>query len=85
MARRGYRMASPGWLADQNLADFRAKRICFVNPNSTSGYLYPRAALHALGIEAEQIFEGQHDAVVLAVSHHHCNAGFALDRIVDRE
>jgi phosphonate transport system substrate-binding protein len=73
----------------RTLADFRGKRICFVDRVSTSGYLYPRAALHALGIEPEtgtrQTFEGQHDALVIAVANHQCDAGFALDRIVDRE
>jgi phosphonate transport system substrate-binding protein len=71
------------------LADFRGKRICFVDRKSTSGYFYPRVALRALGIEPEtdtiQIFEGQHDAVVLAVANHQCDAGFALERVVDRE
>ncbi|MGH3823834.1 MAG: phosphate/phosphite/phosphonate ABC transporter substrate-binding protein [Pseudonocardiaceae bacterium] len=73
----------------KTLADFRGKRICFVDPKSTSGYLYPRIALRALGIEpgteTMQIFVGQHDAVVLAVSNHQCDAGFALDRVVDRD
>jgi phosphonate transport system substrate-binding protein len=73
----------------KTLADFRGKRICFVDPNSTSGYLYPRAALHTLGIEpgteTKQIFEGQDDAVVLAVANRQCDAGFAFDRMVNRE
>lgn len=73
----------------KTLADFRGKRICFVDRGSASGYLYPRAALHALGIESEtdtiQTFKGHHDALVLAVANHQCDAGFALDRVVDRE
>lgn len=73
----------------KTLADFRGKRICFVDHESTAGYLYPHAGLHALGIEPEtdtiQTFEGHHDALVLAVANHQCDAGFALDRLIDRE
>jgi phosphonate transport system substrate-binding protein len=73
----------------QNLADFRDKKICFVDPNSTSGYLYPSAGLLSVGIEPEKdttpIFAGRHDASVLAVANRQCDAGFALDRMVDQQ
>jgi len=72
----------------KNLADFRDKKVCFVDRDSTSGYLYPSARLLALGIEPEKdtipIFAGRHDAVILAVANGQCDAGFALDRMVDQ-
>lgn len=73
----------------QTLADFRGKKVCFVDPNSTSGYLYPSAGLLAAGIEPEKdttpIFSGRHDTSVLAVANGQCDAGFALDRMVDQQ
>jgi phosphonate transport system substrate-binding protein len=73
----------------KTLADFRGKKICFVDRDSTSGYLYPSVGLLAMGIEPERdtipIFVGRHDASALAVANHQCDAGFALDRVVDRQ
>ncbi|MGH3754341.1 MAG: phosphate/phosphite/phosphonate ABC transporter substrate-binding protein [Pseudonocardiaceae bacterium] len=73
----------------RTLADFRGKKICFVDRNSTSGYLYPSAGLLAVGIEPEKdttpFFAGRHDTSVLAVANRQCDAGFALDRMVDRQ
>lgn len=73
----------------RTLADFRGKKICFVDRNSTSGYLYPGAGLLAVGIEPEKdatpFFAGRHDASVLAVANRQCDAGFALDRMVDQQ
>lgn len=72
----------------KSLADFRGKKVCFVDPSSASGYLYPKEALLKVGIDPEtdtvQSFSGRHDAVVLAVANGQCDAGFALDRIVDQ-
>lgn len=69
------------------LADFRGKKICFVDRSSTSGYLYPSAALLDIGIDPEKdtvpSFKGHHDAVVLAVANQQCDAGFAIDRLID--
>ncbi len=85
----GYQSYGITWAGSpiKTLADFRGKTICFVDPNSTSGYLYPSAALLAMGIEPESdtipIFAGRHDASVLAVANRQCDAGFALDRMVD--
>jgi phosphonate transport system substrate-binding protein len=73
----------------RTLEDFRGKKVCFVDRGSTSGYLYPSVLLRALGIEPESgttpIFTDRHDAAVLAVANHQCDAGFALDRVVDRD
>jgi phosphonate transport system substrate-binding protein len=86
----GYQSYGITWTGSpiHTLADFRGKKVCFVDRGSTSGYLYPSVQLRALGIEPESgtipIFTDRHDAVVLAVANHKCDAGFALDRMVDR-
>lgn len=87
----GYQAYGITWTGSpiKTLADLRGRKICFVDPSSTSGYLYPRAGLLAMGIEPESdtmpSFKGRHDAVVLAVANRQCDAGFALDRVVDQE
>jgi phosphonate transport system substrate-binding protein len=87
----GYQSYGITWAGSpvKTLADFRGKKICFVDRRSTAGYLYPSASLLAIGIEPEKdtipIFAGRHDALVLAVANRQCDAGFALDRVVDRQ
>lgn len=87
----GYHSYGITWTGSpiKTLADFRGKKVCFVDRSSTSGYLYPSAKLGALGIDPERdtipIFTGRHDASVLAVAHRQCDAGFALDRMADRQ
>lgn len=72
----------------KTLADFRGKKICFVDRYSTSGYLYPSAGLLDVGVQPEHditpIFAGSHDASVLAVASRQCDAGFANDNLVER-
>ncbi|MFE7420432.1 phosphate/phosphite/phosphonate ABC transporter substrate-binding protein [Rhodococcus sp. NPDC057529] len=72
----------------KSLADFRGKTVCFVDPSSTSGYLYPSAGLLEAGIDPQKditpVFAGGHDASVLAVVSGQCDAGFAYDTIVDK-
>ena len=51
------------------LTDLRGRTIAWVNKNSTSGYIYPRAMLRAKGIDPDtffgkQIFAGDHEASV---------------------
>lgn len=71
----------------KSLADFRGKKVCFVDPSSTSGFLYPSAGLLKEGIDPETgvtpIFAGGHDASALAVAKGDCEAGFAFDKMVD--
>lgn len=73
----------------RSLADFRGKKICFVDPTSTSGYLYPKAGLLEAGInpdtDIEAIFAGGHDASAIAIAKGDCDAGFAYDSMVDRQ
>jgi phosphonate transport system substrate-binding protein len=72
-----------------DLAGFARRTVCFVDPNSTSGYLYPTAGLLEAGINPQTginpIFAGGHDASALAVASGQCDAGFAYDAIVDSQ
>jgi phosphonate transport system substrate-binding protein len=73
----------------KDLAGFRGKKVCFVDPSSTSGYLYPSAGLLDVGIDPQKdvtpVFAGGHDASGIAVAKGNCEAGFAFDKIVDTE
>ena len=70
----------------RSFEDFRGKTVCFVDPTSTSGYLYPSAGLIEAGIDPENdvtpVFAGGHDASALAVKSGQCDAGFAFDTMV---
>ncbi|OLT14357.1 phosphate starvation-inducible protein PhoH [Pseudonocardia sp. CNS-139] len=72
-----------------DLAGFAGKNVCFVDPNSTSGYLYPTAGLLEAGVDPVNgitpIFAGGHDASALSVASGQCDAGFAFDAIVDSQ
>lgn len=76
------------------LTDFAGKKVCFVDPSSTSGFLYPSAGLIDSGViksgsEADisaamtPIYAGGHDASALAIKAGDCDAGFAFDSMVD--
>lgn len=83
-------------VADINgLKDFAGKKICFVDPSSTSGYLYPTAGLIEEGViksgsEADvsaamsPVFAGGHDSSALSIANGDCDAGFAFDTMVDQ-
>jgi phosphonate transport system substrate-binding protein len=68
--------------------DFKGKKVCFVDPGSTSGFLYPSAGLLAAGIDPKTgvtpVFAGGHDAAALSVKNGTCDAGFAFDDMVDK-
>lgn len=82
--------------ADINgLNDFAGKKVCFVDPGSTSGFLYPSAGLIEAGVvksgsEADisaamtPIYAGGHDASALSIANGDCDAGFAFDTMVDK-
>lgn len=85
---RSYGITRPG-SGIESLADFAGKAICFIDPGSTSGYLFPSAALIAEGIDPSvgssdivPVFVGSHDASVIAVMNGDCDAGFAYDEMV---
>lgn len=70
-----------------SLEGFKGKKVCFVDPSSTSGYLFPSAALLAKGIDPKKdvkpVMAGGHDNSVTSVASGTCDAGFAFDNMVD--
>lgn len=73
-------------------ADLAGKRVCFVDPGSTSGFLFPSAALLDVGLDPTEnstditaIFAGGHDASAIAVNNGDCDAGFAYDTMVTEQ
>ena len=72
-----------------DLAGFRGKKVCFVDPSSTSGYLFPSFELLKVGIDVNNpaditaVFAGKHDVAVTKVGEgRECEAGFAEDQEV---
>ena len=69
-----------------SIEDFAGRQICFVDPGSTSGYLYPSSGLFAAGIDPETgvngTFAGGHDAAAISVVNGSCEAGFAFDSMI---
>ena len=62
------------------LDDLRGKRFAWVDPGSTSGYLFPRALLQEHGLVpdagfSQQLFAGGHDRVALAVLQRQADGG----------
>lgn len=72
----------------KSLADLRGRRVCYADRMSTSGFLYPSAAMKEIGIDPLRdtvpVFTSGHEATVLAVANKQCDAGFAFDEMVDR-
>jgi phosphonate transport system substrate-binding protein len=66
----------------KTFADLKGKTFCFVEPNSTSGYIVPRIILKAKGIDPDKDFKatvnaGSHPNVAIAVYKGDCDAGVA--------
>jgi phosphonate transport system substrate-binding protein len=64
----------------KSYADLKGKTFCFVDPNSTSGYIVPRIVLKANSIDPDVDFKatqnaGSHNNVALAVYKGDCDAG----------
>jgi len=64
----------------KSFADLKGKSFCFVDPNSTSGYIVPRIILAANGINPDTDFSatqnaGSHNNVAIAVYKGDCDAG----------
>jgi phosphonate transport system substrate-binding protein len=80
-----------------SVAQFKGKKLCFVDPNSTSGFLYPLLTLKAAGISVASsgtdasgdpqfadftaFFAGAHDTSVQDIASGQCQAGFAEDSV----
>lgn len=64
----------------KSIADLKGKTFCFVDPNSTSGYIIPRIVLKANGVDPDKDLKatqnaGSHDNVAIAVYKGDCDAG----------
>lgn len=73
----------------KTLADLKGKTFCFVDPNSTSGYIVPRIILKANGIDPDvdlkaSVNAGSHDNVGISVYKGDCDAGVTyIDVLTD--
>ncbi|HVX42922.1 MAG TPA: phosphate/phosphite/phosphonate ABC transporter substrate-binding protein [Mycobacteriales bacterium] len=77
----------PGKSDLTSVAQFKGKKVCLVDPNSTSGYLFPESALLQNKMtlkDVTPVMTGGHDASVLSVKKGQCDAGFAEDVMVDK-
>lgn len=79
----------PAGSAIKSLEDFKGKKVCFVDPSSTSGYLFPSYNLLKAGIDPKTditpVFAGKHDVSVTKVGEGvECEAGFAEDSEVEK-
>ncbi len=64
----------------KTLADVKGKSFCFVDPNSTTGFIVPRIVLKANGVDPDKDLKasqnaGSHDNVAIAVYKGDCDAG----------
>ncbi|WP_165977945.1 phosphate/phosphite/phosphonate ABC transporter substrate-binding protein [Nonomuraea diastatica] len=66
---------------------FKGAKVCFVDPGSTSGYLFPSQGLMGAGIDPktgiDAVMAGGHDNSVLSVAAGKCEAGFAENAMVE--
>jgi phosphonate transport system substrate-binding protein len=72
----------------KTFADLKGKKFCFVDPNSTSGYIIPRIILKANGIDPDKDITvtnaGSHPNVAVAVYNGDCDAGVSyIDILTD--
>lgn len=73
----------------KTFADLKGKTFCFVDPNSTSGYIVPRIILKANGIDPDKDFKatvnaGSHPNVAVGVYKGDCDAGVSyVDILTD--
>jgi phosphonate transport system substrate-binding protein len=65
----------------KSLKDFAGKKTCFVDPASTSGYLFPSYGLEQAGVNptsgVKPVFAGAHDASFEAIAKGTCQVGFS--------
>lgn len=87
----------PKGSAIKKVADAKGKTVCFVDPNSTSGFLYGLDQLKKAGLDVKSTstdangnpvfsdftayFAGSHDKSVEAVASKQCDMGFAEDSV----
>lgn len=68
----------------KDIAGMKGKKVCFVDPSSTSGYLFPSYNLLKADIDPKKditpVFAGKHDVSVQKTAEGvECEAGFAED------
>ncbi|MBE3596863.1 MAG: phosphate/phosphite/phosphonate ABC transporter substrate-binding protein [Hydrogenibacillus sp.] len=67
----------------QSIADLKGKKIAFVDPASTSGYVYPVVLLKKNGIDPEKditpIMSGGHDKAILALLRGDADVAVSFD------
>ncbi|MCE1254438.1 MAG: phosphate/phosphite/phosphonate ABC transporter substrate-binding protein [Anaerolineae bacterium] len=74
----------------KSIADLKGKTFCFVDPNSTSGYIIPRIILKANGVDPDVDLKasqnaGSHPNVAVAVYNGDCDAGVTfIDVLTDK-
>ncbi len=85
---RSYAITQPG-SGIESIEDFAGRNICFVDPGSTSGFLFPSEGLLAADLDPSETstdinptFAGGHDASAISVANGDCDAGFAYDSMV---
>ncbi len=70
----------------KTLADLKGRRFAFVDPASTSGYLFPYMMLVEAGLNPERdlrtIFAGSHDAAIVAVYKKDVDASSTHDNAI---
>lgn len=87
----GYRSVAsvPAESEITEISQLKDKAVCFVDPTSTSGYLFPSAALLDAGLDPEKdvepVFAGGHDASVLATADGQCDAGFSTEQMATEQ
>ncbi|MGF6822316.1 phosphonate transport system substrate-binding protein [Microbacterium sp. ZKA21] len=79
----------PADSAIASIDEFKGKKVCFVDPSSTSGYLFPSFNLLEAGIDPEAditpVFAGKHDVSVQKTGEGvECEVGFAEDSEVEK-
>jgi len=72
------------------LSDLKGKTFAFVDPKSTSGYIYPRVMLIEKGYNPaiffkETVFAGTHDSALQRVLSGRCDAGAVFEDIVSSD
>jgi phosphonate transport system substrate-binding protein len=72
----------------KTLADLKGRNFAFVDPSSTSGHLFPKAALVKLGYDPDAffgrvLFSGGHDASALSVQNGKVDAAAVADALLD--
>lgn len=76
-----------------SISDLKGRTVGYVDPASTSGYLFPAVAMLAAGIDpmtdVRPYFLGSHDNAVIAVRDGDVDAGVtfdaALERVIDED